>query len=500
MLASESDNEIIINQTIEENKEENNNNLINNCPLPGREPEISQIKEIILDSIKNNKSKAMYISGETGTGKTAVIKQILYELEHSNNYLTNNNNNTVSTISADMAIASDNEANNNKAIISPNSIQSLFINAMKINQPFKAFEIIYENIVKPTYPRLKQNKKPNKSQYKTRIENYFKNEKSFHKRKFCILILDEMDFLINHKTNHNNKTNSLQNITTVATQNNINLLYDLIDITRDKFSKLFIIGISNTVSLLDNLHSKIKSRFDEILTFKPYENSQLLKIIENKIGNENFRFEKQAIKLIALTISRKTGDLRRAMDIIKRCLEISSVSTTVTSMNSSSVTLSTGMLSSGINSEEIKEENEKQIITVSFVRNILNDFIEIYPISNLSIYHKIFIFCLIKEFNNLNNQNYTTQTTTQNLLHNDILFEKVLVRCSNFFITKLNSKLNSNNTLQNNNLNNNNLIKFIPNSIQHFEYLLNPLIDLDIISIKYDNKERLPIISLEMMK
>ncbi|EFC42491.1 ORC1/CDC6 [Naegleria gruberi] len=442
--------------------------------LPCREKEIEQIKTSLSNCIQLSCPKTMYIAGEPGTGKTACIKQVLNDLENEYNNTSSNNSN--------------NNNNNSKSNSNNNNIHKfkyIFINAMKLNQPFKAFEIIYDQVIKNSNNKLKI--KPKKAQYKPRIENYFKNSKTFNKRKYLIIIIDEMDFFVT-KTSNNTK--------------NIHLLYDLVDITRDSNSKLCIIGISNTVSLLDQLNSKIKSRFDEMITFFPYENDQIRTIIESKIlTNYDNYFEKGAIKMIGSLIARKAGDIRQAIDIIKRCIEIYS----------------------------IKGNLQEKKIDSLFVKSIATDFTDRYPISQLSIYHKIFLYCTILEYemklkNLKENQNLNNYESNPN----NLLFERIVMRFQNLlamFENSMNinsittttttfnnsnnnnlnnnnnstSNNNSNNSMNNNNLNNSNNIKysFINPSLDQLQLIMFTLCELGIISIDNDKRERLPIIHFE---
>jgi len=381
--------------------------------LPCREKEVEQIKDTLLSCIQGSTPKTIYIAGETGTGKTACVKQVLNELE------------TLEECS--------------------DAFATIFINAMKLTQPFKAFEILYENVIQNTNSRLKA--RPKKSQYKSRIENYFKNAKTVAKRKYVIVVIDEMDFFVMN-TSNNTK--------------NIHLLYDLVDITRDSNSKLCIIGISNTVSLLDKLHAKIKSRFDDTITFYPYENDQIRTIIENKIlcSYEEY-FEKGAIKMIGSIIARKTGDIRRAIDIIKRCIEVHSCTDGVA----------------------VDSNGAKKPIDSSFVKTIVADFTEVYPITQLSIHHKILLYCTIQEYE-MKLKSVKENSTTTESNPNNLLFERVVMRFQNLLAMAENTSP-SKETL------------FHP-SMGQLEHVTRTLVELGILSIEYDNKERLPVLHFQM--
>ncbi|KAG2373927.1 hypothetical protein C9374_011592 [Naegleria lovaniensis] len=394
-------------------------------PLPCREKELAQIKQNISNRIELSCPYTMYVSGEPGTGKTASVKQVVTEL-----------------------------CNEKPGIV------SIFINAMKLSQPSKAFEIIFDKVVKGNN---RTSKSKTKTTCKTKIETYFKNPKTIGKRPYVIVIIDEMDFFVMNTTNNTK---------------NIHLLYDLVDVTRDANSKLCIIGISNTVSLLDKLHAKIKSRFDDTLTFFPYENEQIRTIVESKIlNNYEGYFEKSAIKMIGSIIARKAGDIRRAIDIIKRCIEVYQCT---------------------------PQTSEKKKIDSIFVKNIASDYADIYPIESLSIYHKIFLYCVIQEYQmkakTLKENPNAAMTGSSDANPDNILFERVVMRFQNLLAmcTENSTKSSLPSVASSSpNHNNNKNTHLLHLSMDQLEHVMGTCVELGFISIEYDNRERLPLIHLQ---
>ncbi|KAF0971798.1 hypothetical protein FDP41_010021 [Naegleria fowleri] len=386
-------------------------------PLPCREKELAQIKGNILNRIELSCPYSMYVSGEPGSGKTASVKQVVNEL-----------------------------CNEKRNVI------SIFINAMKLSQPSKALEIIFDRVIKQNNRTLKSK---TKTSVKTKIESYFKNPKTFEKRPYVIVIVDEMDFFVMNTTNNTK---------------NIHLLYELVDITRDKNSKLCIIGISNTVSLLDKLHTKIKSRFDDTLTFFPYENEQIRTIVESKIlNNYGDYFDKSAIKMIGSVIARKAGDIRRAIDIIKRCIEVYQCS------------------------PQALGEKKKKIDSI-FVKNIASDYANNYPLESLSIYHKLFLHCVLQEFQMktkaLKENPNSAITGSFDANPDNILFERVVMRFQNLLAMSENIKPSTSSSSFSSSTH------LLHLSMDQLEHVMGTWVELGVISVEYDNRERLPLIHL----
>jgi Cdc6-like AAA superfamily ATPase len=87
-------------------------------------------------------------------------------------------------------------------------------------------------------------------------------------------------------------------------------------------SRLLIIGISNTIDLLERLDSKTLSRGGMAVQktlFRPYSWTDICEILESRLqsaGATNGEiFDKQALELCAKKTANEKGDVRRALQV-----------------------------------------------------------------------------------------------------------------------------------------------------------------------------------------
>ena len=147
-------------------------------------------------------------------------------------------------------------------------------NGLKIKSPKK----IYESIFK----LLKTSKTSN---YEVQLGKLFQKEDK--NRPYLVILLDELDFFI--------------------TRNNSLILYNFFEWASNNKSKLFVIGIANTLDLTE-AHEKVSSRVMKRLPFKIYDKEMLKKIISSRIGSLGEIFDPSAINLVADVVASYSGE------------------------------------------------------------------------------------------------------------------------------------------------------------------------------------------------
>ncbi|CBK21158.2 uncharacterized protein [Blastocystis hominis] len=120
--------------------------------------------------------------------------------------------------------------------------------------------------------------------------------------KVLVVLADELDYLFT-KNQH--------------------VIYKLFDWPSDPHSQLIVIGISNTIDLPErimNLRNISRLSMNRVM-FKPYNREQISTIISNRL-NELTVFTPEAIDLCSRKVSAVSGDIRRALSIARRAIEI----------------------------------------------------------------------------------------------------------------------------------------------------------------------------------
>jgi origin recognition complex subunit 1 len=244
-------------------------------------------------------------------------------------------------------------------------LQYVFINAMKLSSPSDAFTKLHDHILKPK-------KKVPKREHRQRLAKYF--QKKLATKAYTVVVIDELDFLV---------TRGQQEI------------YEFFNWPQLEHSRLAIVGIANTVTLPETLMPKIANRFQntERIVFSTYSKDDIVKILTDRVKGLN-AIEPNAIEMCAVKVARSSGDIRRGLDVCRRAAEI---------------------------------VGRDKTVTVQDIIDAYNDLFSsgTYPLMELSIYHKLFFLCAVKE-------QYSAQT-------NDLSFEKVVSRMQ----TQINKCYNS---------------------------------------------------------
>lgn len=134
------------------------------------------------------------------------------------------------------------------------------------------------------------------------LENYFEKN---NKKKTTLLVLDEIDQLC-------------------STGKNQNVLYHIFEWPSIVNSKLLLIGIANSLDLTDRLLIRLQRKCELkplVMHFPAYTKNEIVEIFKSRL-EESDLFPPAAIQLLAAKVSAVSGDIRRALNLGKRVIEV----------------------------------------------------------------------------------------------------------------------------------------------------------------------------------
>ena len=241
--------------------------------LPFRDNESTVIAQTLSVILRGGRPSNLLIFGKPGTGKTAVVKNVIERLKHKADDL-------------DMQITVP------------------FMNAKTANTSYK---ILYE-----IAEMMGINKEEKKLQVHftglslgeatDRILEYIRR-----KNLRVVLVIDEIDSLVDK-----NGDDILYNFTRANER-----------ISAEQFISL--IGISNSLTFKDKLDPRVRSSLsEEEMVFNPYTIEQLKDILTDrcKLAFTEHAIPIAAINLCAAMAGRETGDARKAIDLLRVAAEI----------------------------------------------------------------------------------------------------------------------------------------------------------------------------------
>ncbi|EFO19124.1 origin recognition complex subunit 1 [Loa loa] len=229
--------------------------------LPCRETEFERICAFIKECIADNAiSQAMYVSGVPGTGKTATVLQAVRHLKASKKFST---------------------------------FDFVAVNAMELSDPKQIFVKIYQdlfNVEKKIAPKTARKKLNKIFQYRDR------------KRLPIIVLVDELDLLNTKKQE---------------------IIYDILNWSANEESLVNVIAIANTFDLPERLFSqRVSSRLGtNRLCFQPYDHNEVAYIIRDRLCDSS-AVEAEAVELASRKVAAISGDLRKALDILRSATEL----------------------------------------------------------------------------------------------------------------------------------------------------------------------------------
>ncbi|CAB3402063.1 unnamed protein product [Caenorhabditis bovis] len=237
--------------------------------LPCREKEAADVRRFIADAIHPlyGESGAMYIGGTTGTGKTATVRTVVESM-----------------------------------LKNPKTPKFVYVevNAMIFRK--KIFTEIYNGIQEKYAISSKRNVTSNIAPATARRELNTVLRKADKHRPPIVILVDELDGLVNRKQD---------------------ILYDIFDWTAVPEARVTVIAISNTLDFPERmLCQRISSRLDKRrLIFHPYDHEQITHIIQSRLSGSDV-VDNHAVILAARKVASISGDLRPALDVLRRAIRI----------------------------------------------------------------------------------------------------------------------------------------------------------------------------------
>eukprot|EP00850_Spirogloea_muscicola_P010437 SM000061S19264 [mRNA] locus=s61:425523:429702:- [translate_table: standard] len=251
--------------------------------LPCRERERVAIDAFLEEAIADGGThclgvRSLYVSGVPGTGKTATVMGVLRNM-------------------ARRAAAGE---------LPP--FQLADINGLRLPSPQHLYSVLYESLTGQRVSHkvaLKQ------------LESIFASgggggssgaasQRQQRQRWPCILLVDELDLLMTKKQT---------------------VLYNLFNWPTLPGSQLVVVGIANTMDLPERLLPRILSRLGLTrVAFTPYTRQQLQAIVAARL-QESPVFDAQAVELASRKVAAVSGDVRRALELCRRAVEVAQART-----------------------------------------------------------------------------------------------------------------------------------------------------------------------------
>ena len=236
-------------------------------PLIGREKERAELQNFISSRIENKQGGALYVSGPPGTGKSALVSEVCEGFE------------------------------------APDDVRYAYLNCMSVKRQGDAYthllselhisDDVFSEAAKDTLTSAVTNKQANH---------------------VMLAVLDEIDQLL-----------SLD----------LQTLYTLFSLALQQPSRLILIGIANALDLTDRFLPRLKARSlkPRLLPFLPYVAPEIASVLTwrsrsllppgtNAGANFTPLIVPAAIQLISKKVAAQTGDIRKALDITQRAVDI----------------------------------------------------------------------------------------------------------------------------------------------------------------------------------
>lgn len=173
------------------------------------------------------------------------------------------------------------------------------------------------------------------------------------RHKITLLVLDEIDQLSSYGKQ-------------------LNVLYHIFEWPSIPNSKLVVVGIANSLDLTDRLLVRLQTKCElkpKSLHFSAYTKSQIVDIFKSRLEESGVAdlFPPAAVQLLAAKVSAVSGDIRRALNIGKRVVELAEIE-----RKENAEALDLAKFESLIAQEEAPEPGKEKPIQLMEVVSVLN--------------------------------------------------------------------------------------------------------------------------------
>ncbi|TDG53020.1 hypothetical protein AWZ03_000563 [Drosophila navojoa] len=243
------------------NKYQNARRVLNSAEtlnLPGREPQLQELREFFTSHLESQTSGSLYVSGQPGTGKTACLSLLLRAPEFAQR------------------------------------LQRVYINCTSI----ASVGAVYKKLC--TELQLKPAGRTERD-HLAAIQRHLRTAK-----RMLLLVLDEIDQLCTSRQE---------------------VLYTIFEWPAMPGARILLVGIANSLDLTDRALMRLNARCElkpRLMHFPPYTKPQIVEIFKSRLAEAEVLdvFPPVTLQLLAAKVSAISGDVRRALDIGRRVVEI----------------------------------------------------------------------------------------------------------------------------------------------------------------------------------
>jgi len=232
--------------------------------VPHRDKQIENVAAILAPALRGERVSNLFVYGKTGTGKTLSVQRVQNKISEKMNQMGREN------------------------------LKFLYVNCKLKKVADTEYRIIAEliNVLGGKVPATGLPTDEVYSRFISMIDS---------QKQLIILVLDEIDQAVKKISD--------------------NFIYTLTRMNSElKNAQISIVGISNSLTFMDNLDPRVRSSLgEEELVFPPYNALQLQDILRER-ANTAFKegvLEEGVIAKCAAFAAREHGDARRALDLLR---------------------------------------------------------------------------------------------------------------------------------------------------------------------------------------
>ncbi|XP_005177498.2 cell division control protein 6 homolog [Musca domestica] len=243
------------------NKYQNARRVLNSAEcqkLPGREEQLAELTDFFREHLQNKKSGSLYVSGQPGTGKTACLSLLLRSPEFSHR------------------------------------IQKVYVNCTSIASIGGVYKKLCAELNLKPHGRTERD-------HLMAIQEHIKTSS-----RMLLIVLDEIDQLCSSKQS---------------------VLYTIFEWPAMPDARILLVGIANSLDLTERTLLRLNARCElkpKHMHFPPYSKQQIVDIFKSRLEEAEVLdiFPPVTLQLLAAKVSAVSGDVRRALDIGRRVVEI----------------------------------------------------------------------------------------------------------------------------------------------------------------------------------